>query len=208
MNRILLSFVFSVNLFLISQAQTVQWASKVIEFSSELTPVQYAATQALGKPDVLPAGGQSPNAWTPDKPKRKEFLKLGFSNPINIQQIAIAESHNPSAIFRVLAYDESGREFVINTLNPMAVPLKGRMLNIFVEKTSYKVSAVKLEFDGAALPDYFGIDAVAISDSNYPIIADIPKLQLLASGIVTEALDKNVNSDYSEYNPLDRKSVV
>ncbi|MEO7992487.1 MAG: OmpA family protein, partial [Chryseolinea sp.] len=56
--------------------------------------------------------------------------------------------------------------------------------------------------DGGAVPDYFGIDAVAISDSNYPIIADIPKLQLLASGILIEALDKNVNSDYSELNPL------
>lgn len=185
-----------------TKAQTVQWASKVIEFSSELTPVQYSAKQALGKPDVLPAGGQSPNAWAPDRPKRKEFLKLGFEKPISIRQIAIAESHNPSAIFRVLAYDEAGKEYVINTLNPMAVPLKGRMLNIFVEQTPYKVAAIKVEFDGAALPDYFAIDAVAITDSNYPIIADIPKLQLLASGIVIEALDNNVNSDYSELNPL------
>jgi outer membrane protein OmpA-like peptidoglycan-associated protein len=202
MKRILLSVLFLAGFIVTSNAQVVQWASKVIEFSTELTPVQYSAQQALGKPDVLPAGGQSPNAWAPDKPKRKEFLKLGFAKPINIRQIAIAESHNPSAIFRVLAYDEAGREYEINKLNPMAVPLKGRMLNLFVEQTPYKVAAIKIEFDGAALPDYFGIDAVAITDSNYPIIADIPKLQLLASGIVIEALDKNVNSDYSELNPL------
>jgi OmpA-OmpF porin, OOP family len=202
MKRVLLVVAVIATSFVTTQGQTVQWASKVIEFSSELTPVQYSAKQALGKPDVLPAGGQSPNAWAPDKPKRKEFLKLGFEKPISIRQIAIAESHNPSAIFRVLAYDEAGKEYVINTLNPMAVPLKGRMLNLFVEQTPYKVAAIKIEFDGAALPDYFGIDAVAITDSNYPIIADIPKLQLLASGIVIEALDKNVNSDYSELNPL------
>ena len=202
MKRFLLYTLFLVCFSLVSNAQVVQWASKVIEFSSELTPVQYSAQQALGKPNVLPAGGQSPNAWAPDKPKRKEWLKLGFANPISIRQIAIAESHNPSAIYRVLAYDEAGREYVINTLSPMAIPLKGRMLGLFMELTPYKVVAVKIEFDGAALPDYFGIDAVAISDSNYPIIADIPKLQLLASGIVIEALDKNVNSDYSELNPL------
>ncbi|MFZ6010237.1 MAG: OmpA family protein [Bacteroidota bacterium] len=202
MKRFLLTVLFIAGLTCISHAQTVQWASKVIEFSSELTPVQYAAQQALGKPNVLPAGGQNPNAWTPDKPKRKEFIKLGFANPISIRQIAIAESHNPSAIFRVLAYDPNGREYVINTLNPMAVPLKGRMLNLFMEQTPYKVAAVKIEFDGAAVPDYFGIDAVAISDSNFPIIADIPKLQLLASGIAIEALDKNVNSEFSELNPL------
>jgi OOP family OmpA-OmpF porin len=199
---------FSLSLFLLvlvtgyTSGQVVQWASKVIEFSSELTPIQYSANQVLGKPNVLPAGGQSPNAWAPDKPKRKEFIKVGFSNPISIQQIAIAESYNPSAIYRVLAYDEAGTEHVINSFNPMAVPLKGRMLNIFVEPTPYKVAAVRIEFDGAAVPDYFSIDAVAISDSNYPIIADILTMQLLASGILIEALDKNVNSEYDELNPL------
>lgn len=195
---IMTGFVFSVS----AQTVQLQWASSVIEVSSELTPVQYSANQALGKPDVLPAGGQSPNAWTPDKPKRKEFIKLGFAKAIHVRQIAVAESYNPSALYRVLVYDEAGKEYVVNTLNPMAVPLKGRMLNLFMEKTPYKVSAVKLEFDGAAVPDYFGIDAVAITDSNYPIIANIPKMQLLASGIVIEALDKNVNSEYSELNPL------
>ncbi len=202
MKQFLLSTLFLVCFTIASNAQVVQWASKVIGFSSELTPVQYSAQQALGKPNVLPAGGQSPNAWAPDKPKRKEWLKLGFANPIAIRQIAIAESHNPSAIYRVLAYDEAGREYVVNTLSPMAVPLKGRMLGLFMELTPYKVSAIKIEFDGAAVPDYYGIDAVAISDSNFPIIADIPKLQLLASGILIEALDSNVNSDYSELNPL------
>ncbi len=202
MKRILLSILILVSISDILHAQVVQWATKVIEFSSELTPVQYSAQQVLGKPDVLPSGGQNPNAWAPDKPRRKEFLKLGFANPISIRQIAIAESHNPSAIFRVMVYDEAGREYLVNTLNPKAVPLKGRMLNLFLEQTPYKVASVKIEFDGAAVPDYFGIDAVAISDVNYPIIADIPKLQLLASGLVVEALGKNVNSDYSELNPL------
>lgn len=202
MKRSLLFSLILVGISVGLQAQEVQWATKVIEFSSELTPVQYSARQVLGKPNVLPSGGQSPNAWAPDRPKRKEFLKVGFEKPMHIQQVAIAESHNPSAIYRVLVYDEAGREYVVNTLNPKAVPLRGRMLNLFMELTPYKVAAVKIEFDGGALPDYFGIDAIAISNVNYPIIADIPKLQLLASGLVVEALDKNVNSEYSELNPL------
>lgn len=202
MKRLLLTLSLILTTYLFSQAQIVQWATKVIEFSSELTPVQYSAQQALGKPNVLPAGGQNPSAWSPDKPRRKEFLKLGYATPMSIRQIAIAESYNPSAIFRVFVYDEAGKEYLVNTLNPMAVPLKGRMLNLFIEQTPYKVAAVKIEFDGSALPDYFAIDAVAIANSNYPIIADIPKLQLLASGIAIEALDKNVNSEYSELNPL------
>lgn len=202
MIRFLLSLVLAILVTHFSQAQKLQWASKVIEFSSELTPIQYSAQQALGKPNVLPSGGQSPNAWAPDRPKRKEFLKLGFAEPMKIRQVAIAESHNPSAIFKIFAYDEAGKEYLLNTLNPMVVPLKGRMLNVFMEETPYHVVAIKIEFDGAAIPDYYGIDAVAISDSKYPIIADIPTMQMLASGILIEALDKNVNSEYSEYNPL------
>lgn len=185
-----------------SSAQVVQWASKVIQFSSELSPGQYSAQQALGKPNVLPAGGENPNAWVPDKPNKKEFLKLGFDTPLNVRQVAVAESYNPSAISRILAYDEAGAEYVVYTLNPTSIPLKGRMLTVFIEPTTYKVTAIKLEFDGAAIADYFGIDAVAISDSSYPIIADIPLAAYLAAGIVIEQLDKNVNSDYSEYNPL------
>ncbi|MEP2669861.1 MAG: OmpA family protein [Cyclobacteriaceae bacterium] len=202
MNRILLIATFVLVAHGIANSQVVQWGSEVIDFSSELTPVQYAAKQILGKPNVLPAGGQNPNAWTPDKPKRKEFIKVGYENHIQIQQIAIAESHNPSGLFNVYLYDEQDNEYLVHTFNPMSIPLKGRMLNVFVEKTPYKVAAIKLEFDGGALPDYFSIDAVAISDSQYPIIADISIPELLSKGLIVERLDESVNSDFSELNPL------
>ncbi len=183
-------------------SQTVQWASKVIEFSSELTSVQYSADQALGKPNVMPAGGQNPNAWTPDKPKRQEFIKLGYATPMQIQQVAIAESYNPGALFRLYAYDEQGGEHLLRTFNPAPIPLKARMLNYMLEKTPYKVAAIKLEFAGDAVTDYFSIDAVAIADVAIPIIADIAVPELLSKGLTIEHLDKNVNSDYSELNPL------
>jgi outer membrane protein OmpA-like peptidoglycan-associated protein len=201
MNRFLLALVFSASSFF-SFSQTVQWASKVIEFSSELTPLQYSASQALGKPNVLPAGGQNPNAWTPDKPKRSEFLKLGFTTPMHIQQVAIAESYNPGSLFKVFIYDEAGAEHLVGTYNPQAIPIVARMQTVFFEKTSYKVNAVKLEFDGKALPDYFSVDAVAISDSGYPIIANIDKPELLEKGLIIEQLDKNVNSEYNDLNAL------
>ena len=200
MKKYLLPFLLIISY--AGQGQVVQWASKVIDFSSELTPVQYSAEQALGKPNVLPAGGQNPNAWTPDKPKRLEFIKLGYSNPMQIEQIAIAESHNPSALFKVFAYDEKGAEHLIFTSNPGPVPTKAMMRNIFVEKTTYKVAALKLEFDGEAMADYFSIDAVGISDVNIRIIPNISIPELLSKGMVVEQLDKSVNSDFAELNPL------
>ena len=202
MNRILPIAAFALLAHGAILGQQVQWGTKVIDFSSELTPVQYAAKQILGKPNVLPAGGQNPNAWTPDKPKRKEFIKIGYDNHLQIQQVAIAESHNPSGLANLYLYDDQDNEYLVHTFNPASIPLKGRMLNVFMEKTPYKVAAVKLEFDGAALPDYFSIDAVGITDSEYPIIANISIPELLSQGLVVERLDGNVNSDYSELNPL------
>lgn len=183
-------------------AQQVQWATKVLEVSSELTPIQYSAKQILGKPNVLPAGGENPNAWTPDRPNKKEFIKVGFDNPIQIKQIAIAESYNPTALFKLYIYDTEGREYLINTFSPRSIPYKGRMLNMFMQETPYKVAAVKMEFDGAAVPDYFSIDAIAISDSDIPIIAEIDIPGALSEEIYIERLNENVNSKYKEYKPL------
>ena len=184
-------------------SQTVQWASKVIEFSSQLTPAQYSAAQALGKPNVLPGGGEHPSAWTNDKPGRKEFLKLGFATPMVIQQVAIAESWNATAITRILAYDETGSEHELSSLPSGALPLKSRMFNITFQPTTYKVAAIKLEMVGNGDNGHFAIDAVAISDSNIPIIADLPTMaESIAAGIQVERLDANVNSDYKELNPL------
>jgi hypothetical protein len=186
----------------LAYGQVVQWANKVIDFSSELTSVQYSAQQILGKPNVMPAVGQNPNAWTPDRPKRKEWIKIGYENPMQIQQVAIAESNNPGALYRILAYEENGTEHVLQTLNPQAIPTKGRMLNIFIEKTSFKVASLKLEFDGAPLPDYFSIDAVAITDSRLPIAALVNVSEMIAKGLLTDRLDENVNSEYKELNAI------
>ena len=201
MKKLLLVAVLAILTFNVN-GQTVQWASKVVDFSSELTPVQYSANQLIGKPNVLPSGGENPNAWTPERANKKEYVKVGFDNPIQIRQIAIAESYNPSAIFKVFAYDETDTEYLINTFSPKTIPLKGRMLNVFVEETPYKVAAEKIEFDGAAVPEYYSVDAIANSDSDIPIIAQIELPEFLNSDMNKERLSKNVNSEYREMKPL------
>ncbi|CAN5204291.1 hypothetical protein BH23BAC1_BH23BAC1_07820 [soil metagenome] len=184
------------------QAQTVQWATKVIEFSSELTPVPYSANQVLNKPNVLPVGGESPNAWTPNKPDREEFIKVGFNTPMKIQQIAVAESYNPSTVFKIFTYDKEGNEFLINTFTPRAISVKGRLLNVFFEMTTYDVHAVKIVLDGKAVPGYSSIDAIGISDSNIPIEVTVNIAENLRDDIIAERLSDKVNSSYSELRPL------
>ena len=48
-----------------TQAQQIQWASKLIKFSSDLGGKQNGIKRILGKPDAFPQAGNSSNAWTP-----------------------------------------------------------------------------------------------------------------------------------------------
>lgn len=183
-------------------AQEVQWADKVIEFSSELDETQFSVKQLLGKPNVYPWGEGSPNAWTPSKPGKKEFIKVGFSNPKPIRQIAIAESYNPSALSKIYFYDEQGNEYLMITREPVIINQPGRFLRLFTELTPYNVAAVKLEFDGDAVPGYYSIDAIGITDSEDPIDLQLELVPNVKEELQAEKLDDRVNSPYEELKPV------
>jgi outer membrane protein OmpA-like peptidoglycan-associated protein len=185
-----------------SQAQDIQWAAFVIEYSSELTPIQYSAEQVLGKPTVLPAAGESPTAWTPDRPNKQEFLKVGFDNPMKIRQVVIAESYSPTAISQVYIYDNEENEYPIGSFAPRAIPLKGRLLSIIIEETDFDVVAVKVELDGATVPEYYSLDAIGISASAKPMDVEVEIMENLRTNLQAERLNDNVNSPYKEYKPL------
>lgn len=184
------------------RAQNVQWASQVLEVSSEISETQYSARQALKAPNVLPAGGENPNAWTPDRPNRQEFIKVGFNEPMRIRQIAIAESYNPSAISEVYAYDPQGKEYLIERFTPEALPASSRILNIFLERTDYDVVAIKVVLNAKALPGYHSIDAIGISRSRSPITVDVNVAADVNPDIYIKRLGSTVNSEYEELKPL------
>ena len=185
-----------------AQAQEVMWADRVIEFSSELEETQYAVKQLLGKPNVYPWGEGSPSAWTPSRPGRSEFVKVGYDNPKPIRQIAIAESYNPSALTKIYFYDEAGNEYLMIEREPVIVNQPGRFLRLFTELTPYNVAAVKLEFDGSTVPGYYSIDAIGITDSEDPIDLQLELVPNVKEDLVSERLDDRVNSPYEELKPI------
>jgi outer membrane protein OmpA-like peptidoglycan-associated protein len=121
---------------------------------------------------------------------------------MKIQQIAVAESYNPSTVFKIFTYDKDGNEFLINTFTPRAISVKGRLLNVFFEMTNYDVHAVKIVLDGKAVPGYSSIDAIGVSDSNIPIEVTVNVAENIREDIVAERLSEKVNSSHSELRPL------
>jgi outer membrane protein OmpA-like peptidoglycan-associated protein len=188
----------SFNLF----AQKVKWADKVLEYSSEFGKRQYSANQVVGKPNVLPNLGASPNAWSPKRKGNLEFVKVGFNEPMQIQQIAIAETHNPGGIYQIFAYDPNGKEYLLNTFEPNYIPIEGRLFRFFFDKTPYEVAALKITIKSDLLTGHFGIDAIGISDSKEPIAVEINITNEINNDYVPIALGSNVNSEYNELRPL------
>lgn len=197
----LVFIAFTVSYAAFSQ-ETVVWASKVLEVSSETSPLQYSAMQALHRPNFYPRGGESPNAWRPRKDNTEEFIVVAFDKPIKIQQVAIAETENPGAVKAVYAYDKTNREYLLFTLTPRVLPIEQRLLNLFFEMTQYEVSHLKVVLDGTAVPGFNSIDAIGISSSNIPITVLINVAANINEDAQAERLSSNVNSTYRENSPL------
>jgi len=203
MSKYLLTFSLLLSILTTTQAQeTVFWANEVIDVSSEYSPLEYSALQVLHKPNVLPAGGDNPNAWRANNQAGKNFIMVSFEQRAKVRQIAIAESENPGAITKVLAYDADYNEYTLFELTPKSIPIESRLLNLFFEETPYEVEAIRVELDGKSIDGYNAIDAIGISNSNIPINVLINIAQNVNQDIQADKLSKNVNSTYIEHSPL------
>ncbi len=190
-------------LYFFSSAQEVQWASKVIGYSSQRGKNSFSAKQVLGIPNVFPSHGLKATSWAGSSPNSSNhFIQVGFENPQEIRQVIIAENHHPGAISRVLLFDTQGKEYVIGTFDPKPISRSSRMFTIFINLTTYKVASVKIEMNGKAVKGFNCIDAIGISKASYPIEIFPNVTEEVNPKLQAQTLGKNINSDYPEHKPL------
>ncbi|QHT68192.1 OmpA family protein [Rhodocytophaga rosea] len=193
-------------------AQEVQWASRVVAFSSEYQdpkmPKQYGAAQVTGKPSKLPLFGNSPCAWRPsqDDNASGEWIKVAYIQPQSVKQIAIAENMNAGTITRIYAYDLQDKEYLLFENKKDTSRMVGRMFNVFVKETTYKVAAIKIMMNTSRIKGVNQIDAIGISSSSEPVEARINISKNASTQAATqvkrENLGRNVNSPYDEICPV------
>ncbi len=192
-----------------SLAQKTYWASRVIAFSSEYsdanTTTENKAIQALGKPNKLPQFGPSVCAWQPmtqDNPQ-EEFLIVGFDTLMPIRQVAIAENFGQGCIIRIEAFDEFDNLKTLWTNKNSPTAEVGRMANLTLSKlTPFKVRGIKIVLNTTRVKGWNQIDAIAISQSETPIKANINLAKNLPAEIIKENLGENINSAYREIAPV------
>ncbi|SNS48327.1 WD40-like Beta Propeller Repeat [Ekhidna lutea] len=189
--------------FSIAKAQeTVAWGTQVVDVSSEYSPYEFSAIQTLHRPNVLPNGGENPNAWRPKSQDKEEFIMVSFQTPIKAKQVAIAESENPGAVKAVYGYDSEYNEYTLFELTARDLPIESRLLNLFFEETPYAIEAVRVVLDCSVSEGYNAIDAIGISASNIPINVLLNLAPGVNSAVDAEKLSTNVNSDYVEHSPI------
>src|SRR5688572_16089791 len=183
-----------------ANAQSVYWADALIAYSSFSTSGnvrQFGPDQVLGTPSKLPGTGISGAAWSPSREDGgEEFVQVGFKNHIYVQQIAIGENANPGSIIAVFLIDEAKQSHEVYT-NSKPGPVKGidgRLFNIFIPPTTYKVAGLKVHLNTAAVKGVNQIDAIAISDSPDSIKARINTIENPFVDFEKENLGITVNS--------------
>ncbi|GAB4400085.1 MAG: hypothetical protein OHK0053_21240 [Microscillaceae bacterium] len=200
----------TLSLALAQTSPKVQWASKVLGVSSEFINLdkpqsnQYRGNQVIGKPNKLPAVGQSQCAWSPKSPDNPmgEWIKVGFDEPMAIEQVVVAENYNPGAITQILVYDLDDKEHLVyKNFNVGPLSIEGRMFPIFV-KTDFMVQAVKVILSTSKVPGYNQIDAIGISDSKIPVEATINLATDLDLKSKPENLGSSINSSHQEIAPM------
>ena len=185
--------------------QNVQWAWRVINKSSEYSERQYSAKQVLGIPNVLPSFRESPCAWSPFKKESRvdEFIHVAYKTPMHIRQVAVAESYNAGAISRIYLYDVQGHEYLVYKNDAThTIKERGRMFRVKVPKTAYQVRSVKVVLNTVGMPGWNHIDAIGISDSDTPIMAEINLVKDLKFESSPENLGPAINSVYDEIMPI------
>lgn len=184
------------------QSQQVQWANKLIKFSSDLGGKQHGIKRILGKPDAFPQTGSSPNAWLPKNAlDGKETVIVSFEKAQTVKQVAIFENMNAGCVTKIMVSTD-GEKFETawtrkpdyktprykstlsidrsyyfkrkrRKVNEAPSVFNPGIENAIFDKSYSNITAVRVDFVFALLPGEKQIDAIGISDSDVPIDANI-----------------------------------
>lgn len=188
----------------------VQWASKVIDFSSEYkddvirdNSTRWSASQVLGYPNTTKYVS-SQLAWTPkNQDNSKEFITVGFNTPQTVQQVIVGENANAGSITEIILYDNNGKKYTVyENEHPTPVDKLYDVLTYFKIKPTYNVVKLKLVINTNAVFGRQEIDCIGISSTTAPYKQNINVIKYSETVGQAENLGPNVNSQFYDHLPL------
>ncbi len=193
-----------ISLPLFAICQDIEWANKVIGFSSQLSDKVNSADQVLGKPSKLPLAGRSTCAWAPKASDNllNEYLIVSFRQPIAANQILVAENYNAGHIQSIYTYDASLNSTLVYTrTEAVSGFISGRLFTVLLKDNKIPVSSLKIVFDECDQFNTYQIDAIGITASKDPVSLKIHEITDATTG-KAENLGPSVNSAFDEVCPI------
>jgi hypothetical protein len=156
---------------LVNSVIAQQFASSVINFSSQYSATSWSAAQATGTVNTYPNYGDIATAWTSvSSSGTREYISLGYSNPIQVSQILIYETYNCGAVDTVyLRNSATGTWNMVYSATAQTLTAVARINNVVIATTSYLANGVRLALNNAAIPGWNEIDAVSINNIVQPV---------------------------------------
>lgn len=185
----------------------VQWASELLDFSSQLKTSSYSAKQVLGPPSVVPERGGTACAWAPGKMEREadEYIEVAFAEAQQVRQIVVSEPTNPGAIFEIYLYDTEGKKYKVLQQIPKPIMPRdkgGRLFMHRMELTPYKVKKLRIIMITQNVPGFNQIDAIGISSDTGAVTVAVETIEGADLVSTPENLGEGVNSPGFELAPV------
>ena len=189
-----------------AQKESIQWATNVLDFSTEYQSQAgqaYHASQVLGRPNEIYSDYGTPCAWSPSQKNNQttEWIKVTFLKPQQVAQVLINQTKNPGAISKVILHDLQGQSHLYFHTTKSLSKARQRIFRIIKPLTPYKVIALTLELQTNWIDGWNNIDAIGISNTaavdslKLNHISELPALEIIH-------LDENINSPYNELLPI------
>ncbi len=174
----LIAFTLSFNCYAVDLHQ---YASSVINFSSQWSTTTWSAQQAVGAPNVA-AYGDNRNAWLASvRDGTLEFISLGYTTPVYSYGATIRETSGAGFVYKVEVRDTSN--IWRNVWQKTDPNKEGQIANFFVSWpiTPYKVNGIRVHTNTSKTTTWEEIDSVQLSGVT---VNTTPTVSLIAADTV------------------------
>jgi hypothetical protein len=168
----------------------LRYGVSVTGFSSEFSSTDRSANQVLGAPNVYPAYGNLPGAWSGFDPDiQREYIQILYNEPAPVNFIDIYETYNSGAVDTVYVKNPTTGlfEVVYTASGSPQLPQSGK-LHISFPVTTYNVAEIRIAINSPAVSGWNAIDAVGIG---------IEQTYLWSTGATTASIIATTGGTYS-----------
>jgi len=124
-----------------------QWASSVINYSTQYDTPDFSAEQALGAPNTNEYGDFE-TAWAPlNRNGTTEYITLGYTTPVYATGVVVRETYGNGFVTQIDLIDTNNTQHIIWSETDTSQPGSPVNFEISFAETAYRVKGVKVTVD-------------------------------------------------------------